>query len=299
MAFGKKAIWHHVRGILSVTAGTLLVSLGTSMFILPFDLVTGGLSGLAIILEALIPFEEIGVEGIITALTWGSFLLGMFFLGKTFAMKTLVSSLLYPIGVTLFLPLGDSGGFLSPGTREYGDLTLLLAAVAGGALVGLGCAITFLNGGSTGGTDVLALFLCKLSKRMKSSTAVLWVDTVIILLGVFVTQDLVLSLLGIISAVTVALVIDRIFLGGTSAFVAQIVTSRGDEISRAVISELERSTTILSATGGYSRQKKQLLTVSFSMRQYKQLMGIVLATDPSAFITVYRAHEIRGEGWTR
>ena len=141
--------------------------------------------------------------------------------------------------------------------------------------------------------------ICKLFRRLKSSTAVFLVDSLIIALGVFITKDLILSLLGIISAMIAAIVIDKIFLGGTAALVAQIVTEEAEAINRAVIEQMERSTTILSATGGYSQKPKQMLTVSFSMRQYTQLMQIVLRLDPTAFVTVYKAHEIRGEGWTR
>ena len=80
---------------------------------------------------------------------------------------------------------------------------------------------------------------------------------------------------------------------------AQIVTENGEEINRAVIEQMDRSTTILKATGGYSKREKQMLTVSFNMRQYAQLMNIVRRADASAFVTVWRAHEISGEGWTR
>ena len=182
---------------------------------------------------------------------------------------------------------------------EYKELPLILAATTGGALVGIGCAITFLSGGSTGGTDILAFILCKIFKRLKSSTAIFLIDVTIILLGVILSRNLIHSLLGILSAMITAAVIDKIFLGGTSALVAQIVTERAEEINQGVIDLMERSTTILEATGGYSKRKKQMVTVSFSMRQYTLLMDIVCKIDPDAFVTVWRAHEIRGEGWTR
>ena len=124
-------------------------------------------------------------------------------------------------------------------------------------------------------------------------------DASVIVFGVFITNNLILSLLGVVSAMICAMVIDKIFLGGTAALVAQVVTDRGAEINRAVIEQMDRTTTMLTVTGGYSEKEKKMLMVSFSMRQYTQLMGIVLQIDPTAFVTVSKAHEISGEGWTR
>ena len=302
MKMQKAELWNRARSIMLVIVGTLVLAFGTAVFILPFDLVAGGMSGLAIVIDALIPVEVITVDLIITFLTWSLFLLGLIFLGKDFAMKTLISAIVYPIAISLFLRLVNAevlGGLFSLETSGYSELPLIISATVGGALVGVGCAITFLSGGSTGGTDIIAFLICKLFRRLKSSTAVFLVDALIIALGMFITKDLILSLLGVISAMIAAIVIDKIFLGGTAALVAQIVTEEGEAINRAVIEQMERSTTILSATGGYSKQPKQMLTVSFSMRQYTQLMQIILRIDPAAFVTVYKAHEIRGEGWTR
>ena len=298
----KKELWKYTRNVILVVVGTLILSFGTAVFILPFDLVTGGMSGLAIVIDAIIPSEFLTVDRIIALLTWVLFLVGFAIFGKAFAAKTFLSAILYPMGITLFLKLTDPsvlGGVFCLQASEYKELPLILAATTGGALVGIGCAITFLSGGSTGGTDILAFILCKIFKRLKSSTAIFLIDVTIILLGVILSRNLIHSLLGILSAMITAAVIDKIFLGGTSALVAQIVTERAEEINQGVIDLMERSTTIFEATGGYSKRKKQMITVSFSMRQYTLLMDIVHRADPVAFVTVWRAHEIRGEGWTR
>lgn len=302
MKIHKKELCNQIRNVILVVVGTLILAFGTAVFILPFNIVAGGMSGLAIIIDTLIPIEAITVDMIITVLTWVLFFLGLVFLGKDFAMKTLISAIVYPVGISLFLRLADGGvlgGLFCLKTSGYTELPLIISATVGGALIGVGCAITFLSGGSTGGTDIIAFLICKVFKRFKSSVAVFLVDAIIIALGVFITNDLILSLLGIVCAMIGAFVIDKIFLGGTVAFVAQIVTNEGEAINRAVIEQMERSTTILSAKGGYSGKEKQVLTVSFSMRQYTQLMSIILRTDPTAFVTVNKAHEIRGEGWTR
>ena len=298
----KKEAWNHTRNVLLVVVGTLILAFGTAVFLLPFDLVAGGMSGMAIVIDEIVKVEFITVDLIITVLTWTLFLMGFLIFGKEFAAKTLISAIVYPIGIALFLKLADPnvlGGLFCLSASEYSELPLVIATTVGGALVGAGCAITFLSGGSTGGTDIIAFLICKVFKRLKSSTAIFLIDAIIIFLGVFFTEDLILSLLGIISAMISAVVIDKVFLGGSTAFVAQIVTDNGEEINRAVIEQMDRSTTILNATGGYSKKQKQMLTVSFNMRQYTLLMDIVRRADPSAFVIVSRAHEIRGEGWTK
>jgi uncharacterized membrane-anchored protein YitT (DUF2179 family) len=175
----------------------------------------------------------------------------------------------------------------------------MLAAAVGGALIGTGCAIAFLGGGSTGGVDIIALLLCKVFRRLKSSVAFFLVDAVIIGLGVFVSKDLVLSLIGILSVLISAIMVDKVFLGGGRAFVAHIVTDKYMEVSRAVIERLDRTTTVFDAIGGYSGEGKKIIMVSFTMRQYAELMAIMKDIDKNAFITIHKAHEINGEGWTR
>jgi uncharacterized membrane-anchored protein YitT (DUF2179 family) len=301
MKLTKKELWNQARNLLLVVAGTIVLAFGTAVFLLPFNLVAGGMSGLAIVIDILIPAEVVTVDLIITILTWGLFLLGFLIFGKGFAAKTLISAIVYPIGTSLFLKLTDPtvlGGLFCLQASEYTELPLILAATVGGALVGIGCSLTFFGGGSTGGTDIIAFILCKIFKRLKSSTAMFLTDVTIVLFGVFVTQNLVVSLLGVVSAMIIAIMIDKIFLGGTSAFVAQIVTDYGEEVNHAIIEQAGRTTTIFEAKGGYSGKNKKMLTITFSIRYYALLMDIVRSVDPAAFITIWRAHEIHGEGWT-
>ncbi len=302
MKITKKEAWNQGRNILLVVVGTLILAFGTAVFILPFDLVAGGMSGMAIVIDAIIPAEFLTVDLIITILTWALFFLGFIIFGKAFAAKTLISAIVYPMGTTLFLKLVDPnvlGGLFYLQGSEYTELPLIIAVMVGGALVGIGCSITFFSGGSTGGTDIIAFILCKIFKRLKSSTAMFLTDVSIVLLGIFVTKNLILSLLGVVTAMIIAIVIDKVFLGGTAAFVAQIVTDYGEEVNRAIIDEAGRTSTIFEVRGGYSGKEKKMLTVTFSMRHYTLLMDVVRRVDPAAFITVWRAHEIHGEGWTK
>ena len=290
------------KNILTIVVGTLILSFGTSVFMLPYDLVTGGVSGYAIVFSQIIPSDVLSVEMIITILTWAMFFLGLFVLGKSFAMKTLISTIVYPIGVAMFSNITSTeflDGFFNLNTSSYSGVGVLLAALFSGVLVGLGCALSFLGGGSTGGVDVIAFTICKLFKRLRSSVVIFIVDASAVVLGMFVIGDFALSLLGIVSAFVAALVVDKVFIGGSKAFVAHIITDKPDEINKLVIEKLDRTSTIINAVGGYSGAEKKMLMVSFSMNEYSELMNIINQTDKEAFMTVNQAHEINGEGWTK
>ena len=117
--------------------------------------------------------------------------------------------------------------------------------------------------------------------------------------GIFVIRDFSLSLLGILSAMITATVIDKVFLGGSAALVAQVVTANPEQITQGVIERLNRTTTVFVGMGGYSGEERQMVMVTFTMRQYATLMGVIRAADPGAFVTIHRAYEINGEGWSK
>jgi len=203
-----------VRSVLLTVLGTLILSFGTSVFLLPFDLVIGGMSGIAVVIDALIPIQTITVDMILTVLTWTLFFLGLLILGKQFALKTLISTVVYPIGVSIFMRLARPdvfGGIFCMTASKHPELALIISAAAGGAVIGTGCAVTFMGGGSTGGIDVIALGICKRYESVKSSTVIFIIDSVLITLGIFVLGDLVQSLLGIASALVFAIVLGKLF----------------------------------------------------------------------------------------
>lgn len=296
----KHDIINYTKSIILIIFGTAVLAFGAAIFLVPFDLVTGGVSGLAIVLQKIIPID-FSIDFYLTVLTWGLFILGFFFLGKSFALKTLISTIFYPILFTLFYNLVEYkvlNGIFVLQNSDYHEIAVLLAALFGGAFTGAGCAITFRAGGSSGGVDILAFLICKIFKRVKSSYIIFAIDATIVILGVFIIEDLVLSLLGILSALVCTTVIDKIFLGGDDAYVAQIVSNKSVEISRGVIEILDRTATIVDATGAYSGEPKKMIIVSFSMREYSELMNIINKEDPTAFMTISKVYENHGEGWT-
>lgn len=301
--YGKADILSFLKNILLTVAGTLLLSFGTAVFILPFDLVTGGVSGIAIVLDKINPFDFITLDMMITALTWILFIVGAIVLGKGFAMNTFISTVIYPLGVSLFMKLTSpdflEGFFDLKGYDQYPDIALIIATIIGGVCVGVGCAVTFLGGGSTGGVDVIAFTVCKVFKRAKHSVVMFVIDTVIILCGMFVIKDFIISLLGIISAFVTATMVDVVFIGSYKSFIAQIITDKPSEINRDIIEKMDRSSTIIDVVGGYTGANKKMVMVSFKINQYAELLSIIHKLDKNAFVTIHQAHEIKGEGWTR
>ena len=290
-----------------IILGTFILAFGVEMFIFRFDLVTGGVSGLGIILFRWLENVEflsgVTVEVYSSVVNWILFVLGYIILGRGFALKTLLSTAIYPIAleishyVVIDSPLSSILDLSGYDPRYYG-VSLIVAALFGGACIGMGCAFTLLGGGSTGGIDVLALTISKYVKRIKSSLAFFICDTTIIIIGIFAIENFILSLLGIVSALICATSVDKIFLGESRAFIAHVVSDKYDEISRAVITKMSRTTTIVEATGGYSGEGKKLVIITFHMRQYPLFTQLISEIDKNAFVTVHRAHEINGEGWT-
>ena len=286
------------KNILLVVIGTLLLAFGTACFVLPNGLITGGVSGLAIILNAMIPTASTTL--LISALTWGLFLLGMLTLGRDFALKTLISTVVYPVGVILISQLMKNESIRSFLTfsEEYSEISILLSALLGGIAIGGGCALTFLGGGSTGGVDILAFLICKMSPRLRASRVIFIVDFIIISMGLLLTRDIVKSMLGIACAFVAAIVIDKLFLGRSRALIANIISDKFKEINRDIIAHLGRTSTMIEVRGGYLGQTKMMLMVTFRMSEYATLLQLVRACDKAAFVTVSLAHEIEGYGWT-
>ena len=298
--FSKIDIKAQMKNLALVIVGTLVLAFGCAIFVVPFNLVTGGVTGISIIINDIIK-GAIHIDVVIGVITWSMFFLGLFFLGWDFAAKTLASTIIYPVGISLFMRLVDPsvlGGVFDLTTSSHANIALIISSLFGGLCVGTGCALTFLGGGSTGGVDIIAFILCKFFKRWKSSTVIFIIDAVTVISGLFVIQDLILTLLGIISAWLAATVIDRIFIGSGQAFTAQIVSDKHEEINLAIRNDVRRTTTMFYAVGGYSGEEKTVLSVTFTMRQYAALMNLIKRIDPTAFVSISRAHEINGEGFT-
>ena len=310
--FFKKQDYRKIaRQSLMVVSSAFLLALAVELFIANFGLVSGGVTGIAIVLEQLAvnlfspeAAEFLDAEFWITLFTWVFFFLGLIFVGKAFAMKTLLFTIVYPgclYLVEMFLEWELFGEYFTKIADEgYGkyQIGLILAATVGGALVGLAIAIAFMADSSTGGVDIISYALCKFFPKLRLSRVTLIIDAIIVISGMFVINDFVKSLLGVISAAVTSFVIDKVFLGGSRAFIAQIVSEKNEDIRTAIRDEMDRTSTIFDCVGGYSGESKKMVMVSFTMSQYAKLMSIIDRIDPQCFVTVHRAHEIGGLGFS-
>lgn len=297
----KEQVIKFSKNTLLVLIGTFIIAFATELFLIPANLVTGGVSGIAVSVSYIgLPIE---IEYFITIINWSLFFLGVLFLGLKFSLKTLCSTIAYPIFLIGIKYLLEVVPWLSivNSTSLLGNQAMinLLSSLFGGFFIGAGCAITFLGGGSTGGVDIITFVLCKYIKRLKSSVSIFAIDALIVISGFILNpnHDLALCLEGVLSAFIASLVIDKIFAGSSKFFVAYIVTDKYREITDKVIQVMDRTTSIIDIQGGYSSDNKKMLMISYSMREYNQLMSIICSFDKRAFVTIHRAHDINGEGF--
>ncbi len=308
---------NQVKNNLWIVFGSLVVALGTSFFLLPFNIVSGGINSLAIIFNSIPAMSVISVDNYILILTWGCFVIGLFVLGVKYSIRSLVYSICSPLFIIFFNWLIDVA--VVDGVRIFDltqltDITLaegvitadhtlaiayLAAAVAGGLLTGAGIGFAMLGGGSSGGTDVINLTVNKYF-HVKVGTSSLMCDLAIIVGGFFTNgYNLLPSVVGAMSAVLCSIMIDVVFTGKNKSFVALIVTSKWYEINKAIDEILGRGATLLKGQGGYSREDTMVVETCFDRRDYHRLEQIVKKIDPNAFMTVMKAQEVVGYGFTR
>ena len=272
---GKDIVW--------VVAGNAVLALAVSMFILSYDILSGGVAGIAVALQPLIPLP---VTLMVNILVVGLFVIGACFLGKEFAMKTILSSLIYPVFLTFF-----------SGRVPILDLDPILASLYGGLLGGMGVGMALRTGASTGGMDIPPLIVHKLT-HIEIAKLVLITDALTVLLGAF-TYGLEAVLVGFVSVWASSVAIDKVLMfGGQQAKAIQIISDHYEQIIEQIHSRLERGTTLIEAQGGYTYEKRKIVLVVITKNQYPALMEMVTAIDKEAFVIANDTHEVKGFGFS-
>ncbi|WP_028551018.1 YitT family protein [Paenibacillus sp. UNC451MF] len=260
--------------------GSLLIAISFNMCLSPNQVASGGVSGISIIVNQLF-----GTEPAITqwALNIPLFLLGTWFLGGQFGVKTAVGSVLLPLLILL--------------TRSLPPLTtnILLASIYGGILIGVGLGLVFRGRGSTGGLDLAAQMIHKLT-GMSLGLAVAMLDGMVIL-----TAGIVLSpekaLYALIGLFVTSKTINIVQLGLSYSKVAFIISSETVTIREAILHDLDRGLTELKATGGYTGEARTVLMVVVGQTEVTRLKQLVKAIDPGAFVILSDTNEVLGEGF--
>ena len=302
----KNKVLRQVTNYFAIIIGTFLLSFGAVIFLEHSNLVAGGVSGIAIIVQsavraALNNGTIMIYDYVIYGLMVVFWVIGLIFLGKDFALKTLLSSLLY-IGLTalffrvqFFSDLADKfAGTDLPEEARAGNL--ILCGIFGGVFVGGGVALTFVGGGSTGGIDVIQVLMSKYL-RIKESVSGFIIDAAIIVVGMAVMQQWVPALCGILSSFVTAVLIEIVYIKGQTAYQVDIISEKWEEISRYAQDELERGATIIRAEGGYKGEERVILRVVFDQRQYEKIREFIATVDPKAFVTFTQTNAVFGEGF--
>lgn len=279
-----------IKDFFMILLGVILLALGITWFLSPLGLVTGGLSGIAIIVQKMsAAFIGGGIPIWLTnaVLNVPLFAVSIKQRGFGFAKKSLYAVVLlsFALGVVATLP-----NPLSVGND------LLLAGFFGGVFLGTGVGLVLKTGATTGGTDMFAAIFKFKSPNLPIEKVMLAIDGCIIISGLFVF-GVTNAMYAILSVLVTMKMVSLVLEGGHSAKAAFIVSDCQEEISAAIMEQIARGTTGLKARGMYSKKDKEMLFVVLSEKQLPQLRQIVMDIDSSAFVTIAEVREVLGSGF--
>lgn len=276
-----------IRNYLLIIIGTALVAFATASVLEPASLVTGGFTGIAIIVkqftEHLLPG---GVPLSVTnlALNIPVFLIAIRLKGLRYLIHTLFATVMLSFWLSVL-----------PVVPLAGD-DLLLASLYGGILMGAGIGLVFVTGATTGGTDLIAA-LVQHFLRHYSISNILWViDTAVVLVGVYL-YGIQITLYAIIAIYLTSKISDGIIDGLKFSKAAFVITEKPEELAALVMKELDRGVTGISATGMYSGEAKTMLFCVVAKKEIVRLKDLAKGCDPNAFVIVTDVREVLGEGF--
>ena len=273
-----------IKSVTAVVCGNFLYALAVKLFLIPADLVTGGTTGIALVVNHLwgIPVSRFVLIFNVTML-----IVGWLILGRGFAVTTLASTFLYPTSLEIC-------DFL------FGELVLtkdlLLCTVFSGAGIGLALGIVIRAGASTGGMDIPPLVFQKLF-RIPVSVSMYCFDFCI-LLPQITFRPVENVLYGIILILIYTIVLDKMLLIGSNRTELKIISQKSREICDAILRQVDRGVTLLDGEGGYLHKDTQLVFSVISNRELIKVDKIVHQIDPDCFMVVNRVSEVRGRGFS-
>lgn len=269
---------------LGIVFGSFLFAFALNYFIIANGLAEGGFTGIALIVHYLTGWPA----GIILAvLNIPLLILGGAKWGLAFIFKTIFSVLLVSLSVDVLQ--NYSSGLV---TND-----LLLAALYGGVVSGVGIGIVLRSGGTTGGLDIVARFL---HEKYNFNMGVVYFSfdlAVITIVAIFFGLEKALYTL--VALFIFSQVVDRIIEGLNEARAVIIVSQASVAITQAIINEMERGATLLKGQGAYTGREKEVVYVVVGKRQILQLKNLVQKLDPYAFVTVNHVYEVLGEGFDK
>lgn len=270
--------------VLIITAASAIYALGFVWCYAPNGIAFGGITGLAQIINYLIPAFPIGVTVIV--LNVPLFILGWKFIGGRLLVSSLYAMFVSSVFIDLLTPL-----------REWEPMEPLLACIFGGLSLGASLGLIFLQGATTGGTDLLARLLKLKLAWLPMGKLLMGIDLAVIVAVSVTFRTLYAALYGLVALYISSIVMDGVLYGMDTAKVAYIISDKNQEISDAIVKDLDRGVTILHGQGAYTGAEKNVLMCAFKQREIAAIKATIKDIDPVAFVIVCDAHEVLGEGF--
>lgn len=297
----KNSFWGTFKEYGLITLGLLAYALGWTIFLLPNNLVGGGVSGFAAII-----YYATGIPLGYTYLVVNVVLLliAIKILGTGFGGKTIYAIIMTGICLNVFPGLVPSE-FINEFAVSNGKL---ICTVLGGIIAGVGIGISISQGGSTGGTDIIALLWCKF-RNGSPGRVILIIDVLIILSSIMIpsytesgellpfSEKLAVVVYGLIQVTVSGYAVDLYLSGSKQSVQAFIFTKKYEEMADAIAFDMKRGVTVLPAKGWYSKEDKQVLMVVTRKTDLNLLLRYVKSIDPDAFLSVSSVMGVYGQGF--
>ena len=261
--------------------GILLIAVAFNLFLLPNELVFGGVSGLSIIVSKFITIDASTFIMIASLLL---LVVSFLVLGKNDTKASIVGSILFPIFVNITANIGE---YIKLDTGN-----VLLSAVFGGIIYGFGAGLVFKAGFTTGGTDIINQILSKYL-HMSMGNAMLISDGLIVVLGGFFFGATKL-MYALIVIYIIGLMTDKVLLGISNSKAFYIITNEDEKIRDYLLNELHHGVTIFSVKGGYTHKKDEVILCVVPTREYYRVKEGIHEIDSEAFFVVCDAYEVSG-----
>lgn len=260
------------------------MALGVALFLLPNQLSSGGVAGIATITYYLL---NIPMGKAIILINIPLFLLAVYKLGKEFFVKSLIGT----VALSLFIDIFDKFSAL---TNDR-----LLASIYGGILIGLGTAIIFKANSSTGGTDLVTQIIKHYRPNIGVGNLIIIVDGIIIGLNVILFKEIQIGLYSVIAIYLSGKVIDIVFEGIYFTKLLFIISNKSEEIAKQIGDKIGRGTTGLYGKGMYTDEEKLVLICAVSRGDIVKAKSIAQKIDPKSFIVITNSREVLGEGFKK
>lgn len=303
MPLSKKSAFIFFKEYALITLGILLYVTGWNLFLIPNNLVGGGVSGAAAIIQyATRGFIKIGTTYFVVNVVL--LVIALFILGKGFGGKTVFAVILASVGLNALQDVIPAE-IVQTLAIDNGKL---MSTIMGGILVGVGIGMTMSQGGSTGGTDIIALIVNKY-RNVSPGRMILWMDVVIILSSMLVpsyshdgtllpwTEKVTTVVYGFILVVVNSTVLDLYLSGSRQSVQLFILSQKYAEIADMITHNLHRGVTVLDGKGWYTKHDTEVLMVLTRKSDLSMLLRLVKSVDPNAFLSVSSVTGVYGKGF--